>query len=287
MNDKTQFKERLAATTDRIDKALAGYIKSGVNSYATDLFDALEYAMFPGGKRLRPLLLLGCSEAAGASEYDALPFACALELIHGYSLIHDDLPAIDDDDVRRGKPSCHVRFGEATAILAGDGLLNLAYEVLADACAKGDSARKAMAMAEIAKAAGINGMVVGQAAEMAWQNKTIDINVITYIHRNKTAALFAAAAAAGALLGGADIDITLRYKEAGANLGMAFQIQDDLDDLVLETQKDKLTYPMILGESRARADFESFADFAVNAFRDLTGDSFVTSIAGNVVRRQY
>jgi geranylgeranyl diphosphate synthase type II len=232
------------------------------------LLEALRYSLLAPGKRLRPLLTLLSAEATGARTEQAMPAACALEMVHCYSLIHDDLPAMDDDDLRRGRPTCHKQFDEATAILAGDGLLTLAFQCIAVGVQPGDLA--ARCCAELAEAAGVGGMVGGQAEDLAWERRTgARLGDLQAIHSRKTGALFRAAVRLGALIGlwsalrdraGPLLTALTEYAEA---LGLAFQIADDLLDVEgseTETgkrvQKDaargKLTYPGLVGVPASR-----------------------------------
>ena len=204
--------------------------------YPEALYDAMAYSLLAPGKRLRPLLTLAACEACGGAEDDAMPFACALEMIHAYSLIHDDLPAMDDDDLRRGRPTSHIQFGEALAILAGDALLNLAYEVMCAHCVEYEGAQYVQAMQAVALAAGAKGMVGGQVVDVLNENKRVDEDTLMYIHRNKTGALIRAALIAGSTAAGADAATCLRFGQLGEKLGLAFQIQDDILDEVSTTE---------------------------------------------------
>jgi geranylgeranyl diphosphate synthase type II len=248
------------------------------------LLEAMQYSLLAGGKRLRPLLVLLAAEACGGSEAGALPAACAVEMIHTYSLIHDDLPAMDDDDLRRGLPTCHKQFGEAMAILAGDALLTLAFHVLADGYPPHTAAG---CCRELAGAAGAAGMVGGQVEDLAWEGRSVResesgtrspsctraLAHLENIHARKTGALFRASlrlgvwSALGERPGGPDPELLQCLDSYGRCFGQAFQITDDLLDVEgnsAETgkrvQKDaargKLTYPGLLGaaESRARAE---------------------------------
>ncbi len=192
---------------------------------------ALRYAVLTGGKRFRPLLLLSAGEAFGGDRETLLPYACAVELIHSYSLVHDDLPCMDDDEVRRGKPSCHKAFGEAQALLAGDGLLTLAFEVLAGAPAgPADAGRKDRAVRSIAEAAGVKGMIAGQWMDIEYDPARTDEAALLELMALKTGALILASARAGAIMGGAP-DFGLRAVERyGRDVGLAFQLRDDLLD---------------------------------------------------------
>jgi geranylgeranyl diphosphate synthase, type II len=232
------------------------------------LLEAMRYSLLAPGKRLRPLLVLLANEACGGRDETGLPAASAVEMIHAYSLIHDDLPAMDDDDLRRGLPTCHVKFDEATAILAGDALLTMAFQVLAEGY---PPATAAECCKVLARAAGAAGMVGGQADDLAWEKRGGSAEDLEHLHARKTGALFRACLTLGVLAAHADQPADPGWREAidayGRCFGLAFQITDDLLDVEGSaaragkgTQKDaargKLTYPGLLGvaESRGRAE---------------------------------
>jgi len=233
------------------------------------LHQSMRYSVFAGGKRLRPILVIAAAEAVGGCPEQVLHAACALEMIHTYSLIHDDLPAMDDDNFRRGRPTCHREFDEATAILAGDALLPEAFRLLADPVKnRGVAPERALRVMEIvARAAGSRGMVGGQIVDMESEGKEIDFPTLEYIHTHKTGALILASVRVGAILAGADeaqMTALTRYAESA---GLAFQVADDILDIIgdlARTGKDvgsdqargKATYPALLGlaDSRQRAD---------------------------------
>src|SRR5450756_132244 len=217
---------------------------------------AMRYSLFAGGKRIRPILCLEAARAAG-EEPGAAHFtvACSLEFIHTYSLIHDDLPALDNDDLRRGKPTCHKKFGESTAILAGDALLTLAFETLANAPI--EPARRVAVLSHVAASAGtVNGMVGGQVADLEAEGRAIQPAELEYIHRSKTAALIRASVVAGAISGGADDANVARLKRFGETIGWAFQVVDDILDVEessaslgktagKDATQQKATYPLL------------------------------------------
>jgi geranylgeranyl pyrophosphate synthase len=224
---------------------------------------ALRWSLFAGGKRLRPALVLAAGEALGASRSQLLDTACALEMVHTYSLIHDDLPAMDDDDLRRGRPTCHVRFGEATAILAGDVLQTLAFQAIAEDETLAPEVRVRV-ISEVARAAGTpGGMVAGQAYDLAAESRDVTGDELERIHHHKTGALIVASVRSGALVAGArpaELEALTRY---AASLGLLFQITDDLLDVTATAEvlgktpgKDararKATYPAIYGLDAAR-----------------------------------
>jgi geranylgeranyl diphosphate synthase, type II len=256
------MKERAAAVDAALERALPLETEP-----PETLHRAMRYSVFAGGKRLRPVLVIAGAEAVGGRMDDVMPTACALELIHTYSLVHDDLPAMDDDDFRRGVPTNHKVFGEAMAILAGDALLTLAFRLVADNAAAGlDAGRLRDVLADIADAAGHAGMVGGQVVDLLSEGKAVGPEVVDYIHVRKTGALIRASLRVGARLSGATASQMHALGVAGAALGLAFQIVDDILDVVSssaelgktagkdEAQK-KATYPAIHGieASRARA----------------------------------
>ena len=235
---------------------------------------AVRYSVFAGGKRLRPVLCLESARIFDADVTPALHPACAMEFIHTYSLIHDDLPALDNDDLRRGKPTCHKQFGEATAILAGDALLTLAFETLG-ATPVAPERRVAM-VSEVARSAGtVNGMVGGQVADLEAEGKDVAPAMLEYIHRSKTAALIRASVVSGALCAGAgDADVA-RLRRFGEQIGWAFQVVDDILDVEESSAalgktagKDqaqrKATYPAVYGLDKSRAIAHELAEKAVD-----------------------
>ncbi|MCC6699379.1 MAG: polyprenyl synthetase family protein [Candidatus Hydrogenedentes bacterium] len=233
------------------------------------LREAMRYSLFAGGKRLRPALALGACEIVSGADTPALPAACALEMIHTYSLIHDDLPAMDNDDLRRGKPTSHRVFGEAMAILAGDGLLTMAFDVAAQS-------GNAAVVAEIARAAGVEGMVGGQVIDMESEGKRLSVDELKHLHRKKTGALIRVAVRSGAMLGGAGEDALRALTGYGEHIGLAFQIADDVLDVTgteealgkpigSDEAREKSTYPAAVGLERARALARESVDAAVAA----------------------
>jgi len=259
---------------ERVEAALARLL-AAPDEPSRDLFEAMRYMVLGGGKRLRPVLVLLAAEACGGSAEAAMPAACAVEMVHTYSLIHDDLPAMDDDDLRRGRPSCHRQFDEATAILAGDALLTEAFGVLSREGADGETARRLAA--ELAAAAGAVGMVGGQMADLeAERAGRRDAQRLDVIHRRKTAALVTASVVMGAVAAGASEHLVRSLREFGEHLGLAFQIADDVLDASAATEdlgktagKDeaagKLTFVTLYGLEAARRRARAEADRAVDA----------------------
>jgi geranylgeranyl diphosphate synthase type II len=256
----------LAERRGRVDEALERWL-SPQEDRPPKVHEAMRYSVFAGGKRLRPILALLACEAAGGNSEDAMPAAAALEMIHTYSLIHDDLPAMDDDDYRRGRQTCHRVYGEAMAILAGDALLTQAFRVLADA----GSSRvrpddRLRIIAEIAEAAGSRGMVGGQAMDILAEGREIDRETLHYLHTHKTGALIRASLRVGAIAGGASEEQLEAVTGYGERVGLAFQIVDDILDIEgssaemgksagSDLRRKKATYPAVMGleESRRQA----------------------------------
>lgn len=242
------------------------------------IHEAMRYSVFAGGKRVRPILCLESARIFSAEIEPALEPACALEFIHTYSLIHDDLPALDNDDLRRGKPTCHKKFGEAIAILAGDGLLTLAFETIG--AAPVDAALRVAMVTEVAKSAGtMQGMVGGQVADLEAEGKPVGAKTLEYIHRSKTAALIRAAITVGAICAGASQEDVARLRRFGEAIGWAFQVTDDILDVEESSAalgktagKDiaqrKATYPAVFGLERSH---EIANELSSKAIADLAG----------------
>ncbi len=287
----------LASTREWVDAALERWLPPA-SEEPRQLHAAMRYALFAGGKRLRPAIARAACAAAGGAADDALPAACALEMLHTYSLIHDDLPAIDNDDLRRGLPTCHRRFGEATAILAGDALQTHAFLVLAREVRSATRSR-ALVLA-LAEAAGTAGMVGGEIADIDAEGKTPDRTTVEFIHGRKTAALFRASAVMGGISGGAGggaggglLDAFAAY---GTALGLAFQIVDDVLDetgdavtLGKSPGKDraarKMSYPAAVGIDGSLAEARRLADEAQAAVAGLGDPAMLAALAELTVTR--
>jgi geranylgeranyl diphosphate synthase type II len=256
-----------------VEEALEQYLP-GEENIPSDIYKAVRYSVFNGGKRLRPILCLAAAEAVGGDLGPVIPVACALELIHSYSLIHDDLPAMDNDDFRRGKPTCHKVFGDNIAILAGDALLTEAFVLLSHVEKVRLSAERRLAVIqEIAQAAGICGMVGGQALDVLSGKSASDEGMLYEIHRRKTGALIVAAVKSGAIIFNARKDKIQALAEYGINLGLAFQIADDIlnvegdrelmgKETGSDAAHDKLTYPSLLGLDVAKEKLAKYIDAA-------------------------
>lgn len=260
-----------------VDRALKQQLSAG-GVFPRTIDKAMRYSLFSGGKRIRPILALASGEAVGGSIQRVMPFACALEMIHSYSLVHDDLPAMDDDDLRRGKPTNHVVFGEGMAILAGDGLLTEAFRVMSEgALLPGqDRAATLRAIREIAAGAGAAGMVGGQVADLESERKKPTRALVEYIHTRKTGALIRAAVRAGALVGKATARQFARLDQYGAAIGLAFQVADDILDVEGGTEKtgkragrdaelQKVTYPAAVGMANAKHKAQDLLDESLAA----------------------
>lgn len=263
------------------------------------ILEAMNYSVQAGGKRLRPLLMLETAKMFGENTENIFPFMAAIEMIHTYSLVHDDLPAMDNDEFRRGKITTHAKYGEDMGILAGDGLLNLAYEVMSAAVLEAEepySAAKALHI--IAKKAGVYGMVGGQTVDVIHEGKEMDLETIMYIHNLKTAALIEAAMMAGAVLGGATQKETDRIEKIAKNIGIAFQIQDDILDVtstteilgkpVLSDEKNqKTTYVSLCGIEQSKEDVEKYSNEAMEILDDLNkNNEFLRQLIIKLINRE-
>lgn len=261
------IKTYLTRKKDVVDKTLEKLVPNA-KTFPPTVHEAMRYSLFAGGKRVRPILAIAAAEALGAKTQELLPIAASLELIHTYSLIHDDLPAMDNDDFRRGRPTCHKVYGEAIAILAGDGLLNMAFEVLSDArrLKTVSASRMLMIIKEIGTASGVYGMVGGQVVDIQSEGKEIDFPMLEYIHTHKTGALIRSSIRTGALYAKAGKRQFTALTHYGELVGLAFQIADDILDITgkqeeigkdvgSDLKKGKKTFPSFYGleESRRRA----------------------------------
>ena len=277
------LKEYLLEKRTIVDEALKHYLPE-MSGPKEELYRAMRYSLFAGGKRLRPVLCIAAAEAVGGTSEDVMPVACALEMIHTYSLIHDDLPAMDDDELRRGKPTNHMVFGEAIAILAGDGLLTEAFRVMA--CpevlekAGAENFRKVIEL--VASASGACGMVAGQALDIRAEGEKIDTSLMEIIHEHKTGALLKASVTTGAILGGGSDKEIVSLEQYGKNIGLAFQISDDILDIEgdskemgkqtgVDIERGKNTYPSIYGMEKSKTMLREIIYDAVetlSAFKD-------------------
>jgi len=273
----------LAERKEAVDRALDRFLLPA-DAFPLSIHEAIRYSVFAGGKRLRPILVIAAAEVAGGAMEPVLPTACAFELIHTYSLIHDDLPAMDDDDLRRGRPTSHKVFGEAVAILAGDALFTLGMRLLAESFVQGDSnpALLPQLLAEVTDAAGTVGMIGGQVVDIESEGRVVSPSTLEYIHTHKTGALIRAAVRAGALLSAASEEGLAALTTYGERLGLAFQIVDDILDLEgdqeamgkavgSDQRKRKVTYPDFYGLEPSRKMATDLIREAKEAL-DLFGD---------------
>ena len=248
----------------------------GIGAIPDRLAEAMDYSLSAGGKRIRPVLLLAACEMAGGSPEEALPFACALEMIHTYSLIHDDLPAMDNDDLRRGKPTNHKVFGEDIAILAGDGLLNAAGEIMARAALAREDRNGLRAMESILRHAGVTGMIAGQIYDLSAEGGEPSLEELKRIHVHKTADLLQAPLEAGLMLAGAPEEMIANGLAYGYHFGLAFQMTDDLLDVIgdmsllgkktgMDAERGKMTWVSLRGTDGTREDARREAEAAIAA----------------------
>ncbi|RLM27749.1 (2E,6E)-farnesyl diphosphate synthase [Brenneria alni] len=281
----TDFSAQLNAHHQRTNRILSHFI-SALPFQSSPLVNAMGYGSLLGGKRLRPFLVYTTGELFGMPLESLDAPAAAVECIHAYSLIHDDLPAMDDDDLRRGQPTCHIKFGEANAILAGDALQTLAFSILADAPMPQVTDRSRLAMlSELAQASGVAGMCGGQALDLAAEGHQVDLAALEQIHRHKTGALIRAAVRLGALAAGDPGRAALPCLDRYANaIGLAFQVQDDILDVVgdsattgkrqgADQQLGKSTYPGLLGLGGAREKAQALYQESLAALDDLATSS--------------
>ncbi|MGD0918797.1 MAG: polyprenyl synthetase family protein [Thermodesulfobacteriota bacterium] len=285
-----------------VDAALETYFPKEME-LPSILHKAVRHSLFAGGKRVRPILSIAAFEAVGGEGSGVLPFACALEMIHTYSLIHDDLPAIDNDEYRRGKPTCHKAFGEAVAILAGDGLLTEAFKLMTDpATQQGlrcDAKLVLNMIHEVTQAAGVSGMVGGQVADIQSEGKEVDLPTVVYIHTHKTGAMILVSIRLGATLGGAKEQTLKAFTRYGERIGLAFQIADDILNVEGKTallgkktggdlSKGKATYPSLLGLDESKRRAKELVEMAVNDMTPFGPEADpLREIAHFIVSREY
>ncbi|NLD37839.1 MAG: polyprenyl synthetase family protein [Desulfatiglans sp.] len=294
-----QLKEYLNEKRIIVDEALNGFLPE-TKGPAHELYDAIRYSLFAGGKRIRPILCIAAAEAVGGTSDDVMPVACAFEMIHTYSLIHDDLPAMDNDELRRGKPTNHMVYGEAIAILAGDGLLTEAFRIMACAelLARVGADRFIRVMEMVASAAGARGMVLGQVLDIRAEGKKIDTSHMEIIHAHKTGALLRASVTTGAILGGGTDEQIDQIDKYGKYIGLAFQISDDILDIEgsteelgkqtgVDAERSKNTYPSNYGMNNAKKMLKEITASAVEVISgfDLKAD-ILRQIAFYIMERK-
>ena len=293
------FKENLNTKSAYIEDLLKEYMPKE-EGYQKTIFEAMNYSLSAGGKRLRPILTLEATKIVGGDEKEAVPFAMAIEMIHTYSLIHDDLPAMDNDDFRRGKPTNHKVFGDAMATLAGDALLNYAFEImLKESIGKSNPDRRLKAIYEIARGAGIYGMIGGQVVDIESEDKSIEKEKLDFIHMNKTAAMIVGCMRAGAIIGDATEEYLQNITRYAKNIGLAFQIVDDILDIVgdekilgkpvgSDLENHKSTYPTLIGLEKSRKVAKDLIEEAKDSIRKISGDfSFLEGLADYIISRDH
>ena len=292
------YGERYDQYYTAVEAALPGYLPREETLQKT-VQEAMAYSLLGGGKRIRAVLCLAFCQLCGGTVEEAMPFACAIEMVHAYSLIHDDLPCMDDDDLRRGKPSCHIQFGEAMAVLAGDGLLTLGFETMLGQYFTGKypPQRVVKAAAELARAIGSKGMIGGQVIDIEHEGKPITGEELNLLHSLKTGALIRASAKIGCIIAGASDDVIARADQYAKNLGLAFQITDDLLDITAteetlgkpidsDKESQKTTYATLYGLEKSRKIVRELvleADLAIKG--SVLDDPFLYRLADQLAQR--
>ena len=293
MTDAEQVKALLGRHRATVEEAMDRFLPAPSSEVAL-IDEAMRYSLFAGGKRLRPALVLAVAEMLEGESANALPAACAIEMIHTYSLVHDDLPCMDDDDLRRGRPTCHVQYGEAVAVLAGDALSNAAFGVIADETA--DVSLVAPLIRELAAAAGTSGMIGGQVLDLISEGRKPDIDTVRLIHSMKTARLLAASVKLGAIAAGAQGEDLARISEYGDSIGLAFQIIDDILDeegdastlgktAGKDREQEKMTFPACIGIEASRAQAKELVDGAIARLGALDRKGDLAALARYICAR--
>lgn len=300
------WKEELKLHIDEVENILAEFLPEQKGVYYERVIDAMRYSFFAGGKRLRPMMMLESFRMFGGKDESIVkPYITALEMIHTYSLIHDDLPAMDNDDYRRGRLTNHKQYDEATAILAGDGLLNMAFETVSDAMMKSVAAencdllkKQTRAFRVLGHKAGVFGMIGGQVADIEGEKKcNATKDELLFIHENKTAALIQAALTIGAILAGASEEEISKMEKIGRNVGVAFQIQDDILDCIgdeallgkpvgSDAKNEKTTYVSLEGLEKAQTDQKQLSKEAIEMLDEITSEQvFLKEVIKSLVNR--
>ena len=292
------WNERLASYAECTERKLMEYLQPDEDKGYGVIFESCRYSASAGGKRLRPALVLEFCRLSGGDVETALPFACALEMIHTYSLIHDDLPCMDDDDLRRGKPTNHKVYGEALAVLAGDGLLNLAFETASDPANHVSADVQVRAIRALSRASGMQGMIGGQVLDMKAEEKQISLDELQTLQELKTGCLIGVGAQLGCLIGGATEEQTKAALEYARCIGLAFQIQDDILDIEgdeasfgkpigSDAENGKSTYPSLLGLERCHALVHELSEQAIAALAPFTDTGFLPELARSLAERKH
>lgn len=294
-----EFKDKQKKYQDIVNNYLEECIKEN-ESIEKSIYSAMRYSLLAGGKRLRPVLSLAVCEMLGGNLDEVLPFACAIEMIHTYSLIHDDLPAMDNDDYRRGKPTNHKVYGEALAILAGDGLLNMAFELMLDSTSSNcnNIENKVKAMAYIAKSSGVRGMIGGQVVDIESENTEVSIESLEYMHRHKTGALIKAPVISSAIICGASDEDLQSLENYAEGIGLAFQIKDDILDVEGSSEKlgkkvgsdisnKKTTYVNLYGLEKSTQMLKRTTEESIKSIKKFgTKAAFLRELAEYLVIRE-
>ncbi len=288
-----EFTVKLNSDLRMIERSLI-YNLPEANDGQSEVVNAMKYSLSNGGKRIRPVFVLEFAEACGGSKENALPLACAVEYIHTYSLIHDDLPCMDNDDLRRGKPSCHKRFSEATALLAGDALLTHAFELIANS--ELSNAQKSVSTALLAQNAGVGGMLGGQVIDLIIEDGNPSVKELLTMYKMKTGALISAACILGCIASDADRDKIAAASRFAYDLGVAFQIQDDVLDIIGDEEKlgkpvgsdadnNKQTYASIVGVSKAQNSVKLLTESAIRYLDAFENNDFIKMLALSLINR--
>ena len=291
--DRITFNNILRNDVSLIEKNLLSFLP-GADCGQSSVVDAMEYSLSNGGKRLRPVLALEFARACGGDRNECLPLACAVEFIHTYSLIHDDLPCMDNDDMRRGKPSCHKQFNEETALLAGDALLTHAFDLIASCDLESD--KKCEAVSLLAQNSGVNGMLGGQVIDLIFEKSSPTVKDLLTVYRMKTGALISAACLLGCISAGADEKQMEAASQFAYSLGVAFQIQDDILDIVgdesvlgkpvgSDAENEKSTYATIVGIEKAKEDVKRLTDIAISSLDAFEDSNFLKELALSLINR--
>lgn len=294
-----QYNAKVNSYASTINEALNSLLTETCKSYQP-VIDAMKYSLMAGGKRIRPMLLLEFNRICGGSYETALPFACAMEMIHTYSLIHDDLPCMDNDTLRRGKPTCHVKFGETTAVLAGDGLLTYAFETMSSVFMKNSIVPQAnimRAIHEMAAAAGYNGMIGGQIIDTDEKCRPQNLAQLKELQELKTGAIIKAACKVGCILAGASQEQIEKACEYADCIGLAFQIEDDILDIIStgeqmgktvgkDLEQNKVTFPGLVGMEESLSTVDSLTSQAVTAVSSFEDAEFLQMLAQKLKDRK-
>lgn len=288
------MKKKMQEYIEIVNKELMSYLPAADDGQR-DVVRAMKYSLSNGGKRLRPILVLEFCRICGGNIRDALPFACAIEYIHTYSLIHDDLPCMDDDDLRRGSPSCHKMYGEATALLAGDALLTHAFEIISSAELSDSQISSAVCL--LAQNSGVGGMIGGQVLDLKYEKQDPSISELLTVHKLKTGALISAACLLGCIAAGASEEQIAAASKYAYNIGIAFQIKDDLLDVFGDEKKlgkpigsdaenDKVTYVTLVGQDKAQKDVERLTEAAIKQLIHFHDVDFMESLSLYLISRE-